>query len=412
MIPFTAINKDKYPLNSEKRKHELEKLKVDINIQRDDLRKFLSEDEMVQIATLKCAWIIARRKKCFSDAEMVKEVLISVAELLAFDFNEKEKQKLTQRTLMMPLSRQTATRRIVNLSENIKQQLKTDLNSCLAFSLALDESTDMRDIAYLCIWIRYITDKFVVREELLALTPLKDRTRGCDILEAVKKECTQFELNMEKLSSIATNGAPSMKGKKEGFCALFKANEDIDVPTFHCIIHQESLCCEVWKSGELHQVMQEVIKIVNFLRTRALNHRQFIGYLEHIETEYGDLVYFNAVRWLSRGNVLKRFTALLPDIKTFLELKGSENPNLDDPQWLTRLYFLTDLTSHMNSLNLKLQGKAKMIADLFREIQIFRSKLDMWIEQIQERDLNHFPTLKRLEPDEVIDFGYLEEVRI
>ena len=101
-----------------------------------------------------------------------------------------------------------------------------------------------------------------------------------------------------------------------------------------------------------------------------------------------------------------------PNIKNFLELKGPEHPNLDDPQWLKRLYFLTDLTSHMNLLNLKLQGKAQMIADLFREIQISWSKLDMWIEQIQEGDLNHFPTLRRLEPDEVIDFaelhGYLE----
>lgn len=237
------------------------------------------------------------------------------------------------------MSRQTVARRIVNLSENIEKQLKTELNSCLAFSLALDESTDMRDTAQLCIWIRYVTDHFVVREELLALTPLKDRTRGCDILEAVKKVCEKFELTMDKLSSLTTDGAPSMKGRKEGFCSLFKSNEAVNVPTFHCIIHQESLCCELCKSGTLHDVMEEVIKIVNFLRARALNHRQFVGYLEEVEAEYGDLVYFNAVRWLSRGNLLKRFTTSLPEIKNFLDLKGLAKPNLDDPQWLTRLLF-------------------------------------------------------------------------
>lgn len=94
------------------------------------------------------------------------------------------------------------------------------------------------------------------------------------------------------------------------------------MPTFHCIFHQESLCCELCKSWTLHDAMEEVIKIFNFLRARALNHCQFVGYLEDVEAEYGDLVYFDVVIWLSRGNLLKRVTILLPEIKNFLELQG------------------------------------------------------------------------------------------
>ncbi|KAM8960584.1 general transcription factor II-I repeat domain-containing protein 2-like [Pelodytes ibericus] len=309
---------------------------------------------------------------------------------------------------MMLLSRQTTARRIVNLAKNIEYQLKKELQSCLSFSIALDESTDIRDTAQLCIWIRLVPENVQVKEELLALSPINDRTRGCDILQAASKEFEKFELNMQKLTSLATDGAPSMKGKYEGFSSLFKSKEKVCVPSFHCIIHQESLCCELCKSGALQEVMEEVIKIVNFIRARALNHRQFMGYLEEVEAEYGDLIYFNVVRWLSRGNVLKRFTELLPQIKDFLELKGSKRPNLSDPQWLTKLYFLTELTRHLNTLNLKLQGRNKSIADLYKEVQIFRIKLDMWIEQMAVRDCTHFPLLSSPELSGIPDFEVLQ----
>lgn len=70
--------------------------------------------------------------------------------------------------------------------------------------------------------------------------------------------------------------------------------------------------------------------------------------------------------------MLKRFIELLPQIKDFSELKSSERPNLSDPQWLTKLYFLTDVTRHLNTLYLKLQRKNRSIADLFKEVQVFR----------------------------------------
>lgn len=83
------------------------------------------------------------------------------------------------------------------------------------------------------------------------------------MLEAAKKGLDNLELSMEKLSYLATDGAPSMKGRKEGFCNIFKSVEKVNVPSFHCIIHQESFCCQLCKLGSLHYVMQEVIKIVN-----------------------------------------------------------------------------------------------------------------------------------------------------
>lgn len=47
------------------------------------------------------------------------------------------------------------------------EQLLEDVSNCVAFSLQLDESTDIRDIAQLLVFIRMVFEDFSVKEELL-----------------------------------------------------------------------------------------------------------------------------------------------------------------------------------------------------------------------------------------------------
>jgi hypothetical protein len=69
----------------------------------------------------------------------------------------------------------------------------------------------------------------------------------------------------------------------------------------HRIIHQQALCKSVRK---LSHVVDVVPTTVNFIRTRALNNRQFVSLLEEQESEHGDVRYHTAVRWLCLGKVL------------------------------------------------------------------------------------------------------------
>ena len=68
--------------------------------------------------------------------------------------------------------------------------------------------------------------------------------------------------------------------------------------------------------------MEVVVKTVNVIRATELFHREFHEFLSELDSEYGDAVYHSAVRWMSRGNVLKRFFSLRSEINQFFKAKN------------------------------------------------------------------------------------------
>jgi hypothetical protein len=81
--------------------------------------------------------------------------------------------------------------------------------------------------------------------------------------------------------------------------------DENELCVFHCIIHQQYLCA---KSIDLTHVISKAENYINFIKSRACNHRQFHQCPEDIQVEYGDLIYFCEVRWL---RMEKKFEAVL-----------------------------------------------------------------------------------------------------
>ena len=65
-----------------------------------------------------------------------------------------------------------------------------------------------------------------------------------------------------------------------------------------------------------------------------------------------------------------------------------------DPRWLRELAFLSDITEHLNILNLKLQGKRNLISDMFAILKAFLSKLDLFKDQIARATSHISVTIK------------------
>nr|XP_024660227.1 general transcription factor II-I repeat domain-containing protein 2-like [Maylandia zebra] len=166
-------------------------------------------------------------------------------------------------------------------------------------------------------------------------------------------------------------------------------NPDQNVIFLHCIIHQESLCKSVL---QLIHVVNPVVKLVNFIRARGLQHRQFIAFLEATDADHQDLLYHSCVRWLSLGEVFQRVWELKEEIGVFLEQQGKtdEFPELSNKSWMCDFAFATDVFSHLNELNVKLQGKEQFVHDMHTNVKAFKSKLALFSRQILNKSFTHF----------------------
>jgi hypothetical protein len=70
---------------------------------------------------------------------------------------------------------------------------------------------------------------------------------------------------------MTTDGATSITGKNKGILSLW--SNDYDFPDFfhyHCLIHQQALCCKVLK---MQHIMDICMKIVKSIRGRSLLRR-------------------------------------------------------------------------------------------------------------------------------------------
>ena len=111
--------------------------------------------------------------------------------------------------------------------------------------------------------------------------PLKDTTKSRDLYEAVKDMLKWFSMSIVNISGIVTDGAPAMVGKRKGLIKLIKNNaiatQNSCLMKYYCIVHQENLCT---KGLKMDNIMQIIIKTVNFIRAKGLNHWQFQEFLQ------------------------------------------------------------------------------------------------------------------------------------
>ena len=211
----------------------------------------------------------------------------------------------------------------------IESQLHSDFQACEYFSIALDESCDIQDKPQLAIFARFISNNCLIKEELLNIVPLKDRTRGIDMKEAMMAAVAKANLPIAKLTAIIMDGTPPMIRSVNGLVGLCKADQTFPkFWNFHCIIHREQL---VSKSLKLDNTMKMVMKIVNYIRTHALNHQQFKNLIAELDQGLpGDLPLHCTIRWLSKSQVLPHFFQLLDAMKLFMEEKNQNYPELSD----------------------------------------------------------------------------------
>lgn len=338
-------------------------------------------------ASFRVAYRIAKSKKPHTIGEtLIKPCALEMVELVC---GLEQRKKLEA----IPLSKDVIHSRIVEISCNILKQIIDELKaSPFPFSMQLDETTDISNCSQLLVFVRYVSAD-TIKEEFLFCEPLLQTTKAVDVLAILNVFFSKHDFDWkQKLHSLCTDGAPAMLGNKSGFAHLVK-KEAPNVIVTHCFLHRHALATKTLPTS-LKEVLSIVIKTVNFIRSRALNHRLFKTLCQEMNAEHEVLLYHTEVRWLSRGQVLKRIFTLKTEVSLFLEEKdNSLFEYFKKKDFICKLAYLADIFNHMNDICLSIQGPDTTIMDATEKLQAFLLKMSLWKIRIQNGIYANFQML-------------------
>lgn len=372
--------------------------------------KEFSHTEMKAIkSSFAVAYQIAKQKKPFTIGErLLKPVMAEVAKIM---FGETAATKIDS----IPLSDNTISRRIVDMSQDVQKQLCSQLKNADFFCLKFDESTDVAGQAILTGFVRYPHEHQII-ENIFCCCAIPERTTGEQIFFVIDNKLKEMELEWISVVGVCTDGASAMTGPKSG---LAKRISDVANPDFesnHCVLHRESLASKSLSDG-LNTTLTSAVKMINYIKMRPLQGRIFAKICMESDSEHYSLLLHTEVRWLSRGRALQRFhelrSELIQHFEEYMapilekrEKKSSEGQNivmlpeeiflenLRDDKWMANLAYLVDIFNSLNELNAQLQGPDVNCFKLHDKIDGFRRKMNLWKEDVRKKKFHAFPSTK------------------
>ena len=253
------------------------------------------------------------------------------------------------------------------------------------FSLQIDETTDITKKAQLLSVVRFVVGDSI-REEYLFCEELPEQTTGQEIFRVTHEFFTANGIDWNNCLNVCTDGASAMVGGGRGFVALVKRqNRAIEIT--HCCIHREALMIKVLPT-ELSETMNDCIRVVNFIKAKASNSRIFSLLCEEMGSHHQSLLFYAAVRWLSRGKVLARLFELRHEI--------SQNSHdlyalFENDRWIAKLAYVAEIFEHLNELNIKMQKKNENILTYSDKLKGFKEKIVLWKNKLIRGSLECFP---------------------
>ncbi|XP_057667358.1 zinc finger BED domain-containing protein 5-like [Diorhabda carinulata] len=252
----------------------------------------------------KASYLVSYRIAQEGEAHTIAEILIKpcVLDITKCMLDEKSAKHLST----VSLSNDTVSRRIHDLASYVKQELVTRLQKT-RFVLQMDESTDVADLAILLVIVRYPYESSF-EEDMLMCSPLPTNTTGEEIFTKINIFFEENNLSWNDCIDICTDGAKAMTGKTAGVVSRIQKKAP-NCGSSHCLLHRQTLAMKQMPSN-LKLVMDEAVKIINFIKSRPLQSRLLSLLCEDYGSKHKTLLLHIEVRWLSLGKTLTRLFEL------------------------------------------------------------------------------------------------------
>uniref|UniRef100_A0AAR2KEL9 DUF4371 domain-containing protein n=1 Tax=Pygocentrus nattereri TaxID=42514 RepID=A0AAR2KEL9_PYGNA len=319
-------------------------------------------------ASYRVAQLIAKAGKPHTIAESL--IIPAGKGMVSVMLGEKPCKQLN----LISLSDNTVERRINEMAHDVTQQLIKGVRESRLYAIQLDESTDIANLS-----------------NLLAF-PLPTKTTAEANFDVLNAFIVSNGIEWSKCVGVSTDGATAMMGQRNGVIARMKAVVLL-ATSVPCSLHREALAAKR-VSRDLKIVLDEAVKIANFIKARPLQSRLFRVLCEEMGSSHVQLLLHTEVRWLSRGKVLARLFELRDEVRIFLLDSNFElSDRFTDFEWLAKLSYLSDIFTHLNGLNLSLQGKSVTAFHVQNKIEATIKKLDMWTKRVEQSNYESFDDL-------------------
>lgn len=309
----------------------------------------------------------------------------------------------------IPLSNSTVARRIDEMSQWVEEVLIQRVGESRFFSLLLDESTDVGGLCQLLVFVRYLWNN-EPHEDMLCCLPIV-QSAGEEIFQTLNSYVQKKGLDWMKCVGICTDGARVMCGKKSS--VVTRVLEVCPNASWtHCNIHREALVSRSM-SGNLQNVLNTSIKIVNCLKSKSLQPRLFEKLCEEMGGPHTSLFLHTESRWLSRGKVLTRLVELREDVAMLLDDKSDLVKWLRNKEFMLALSYLADVFSKLNELNLYLQvTEGDDVFAVHDKIRGFVKKLALWKKNVEGGKYDCFDTFQTfiIENEVYPSYGIIMEI--
>ena len=145
----------------------------------------------------------------------------------------------------------------------------------------------------------------------------------------------------------------------------------------------------------LNATFKEVNRIILYIPSNGLHHRQFRELLQLSETSAEDILYHTAVCWLSHGETSRRVLQLRKEIEEYYSTKNKDCPLLNN-DFVISLAFLVDFLTHVNNLKKMSARKRTTVCFMHKKVQDFKDKCRLLKNHLQQHNFFHFSQLTAL----------------
>ena len=263
------------------------------------------------------------------------------------------------------------------------------INSFPVFAFQLNETTDVANLSPLLVYIRYVANERI-NQEFLLCKPLETTSKAAYVFQTLIDFFDKTKLSWSKLVAVCTDGAPAMIGANSGLVSSVKQKNPAIQGT-HCMIHKAALVSKTIPK-RLHEHLSVVIKVINYVKSSALNTQLFSKLCKDLDANHTALLYNTQICWLSKGNMLSRIFDPRKEVKLFLVAKQKNDLLLafGGDEYSTYLAYLADIFKTLNQLNKKLQGPGSNIIVHIDAINAFVAKLKLWSQRANNYNFAYF----------------------